>query len=91
MAHPAVAEAAVVGIPDVKWDERPLVAIVVRDGQTVEPREMREFLEGRVAHWQVPENYTYVDEVPKTSVGKFDKKRLRAAYADGKLDVTHLQ
>nr|WP_042190578.1 long-chain fatty acid--CoA ligase [Kibdelosporangium sp. MJ126-NF4]CEL19444.1 3-methylmercaptopropionyl-CoA ligase (DmdB) [Kibdelosporangium sp. MJ126-NF4]CTQ94757.1 3-methylmercaptopropionyl-CoA ligase (DmdB) [Kibdelosporangium sp. MJ126-NF4] len=91
MAHPAVAEAAVVGIPDVKWDERPLVAIVVRDGQSVRPEELREFLESRVARWQLPENYTYIDEVPKTSVGKFDKKRLRAAYAEGKLDVTHLQ
>ncbi|ONI78645.1 long-chain fatty acid--CoA ligase [Actinosynnema sp. ALI-1.44] len=91
MAHPAVAEAAVVGIPDLKWDERPLVAVVLREGETVQPQELREFLEDRVAHWQVPENYTYIDEVPKTSVGKFDKKRIRAAYAEGELDVTHLQ
>jgi fatty-acyl-CoA synthase len=90
MAHPAVAEAAVVGIPDEKWDERPLVAVVLKEGQTVEPAELREFLEGRVAHWQVPENFTYIEEVPKTSVGKFDKKRIRAAYADGDLDVKHL-
>jgi fatty-acyl-CoA synthase len=91
MGHPAVAEAAVVGIPDQKWDERPLVAVVLRPGETVEPAELREFLEGKVAHWQVPENFTFIEEVPKTSVGKFDKKRIRAAYADGKLDVTHLQ
>jgi acyl-CoA synthetase (AMP-forming)/AMP-acid ligase II len=90
MGHPAVAEAAVIGIPDEKWDERPLVAVVLREGQTVQPAELREFLEGKVAHWQVPENFTYIDEVPKTSVGKFDKKRIRAAYAEGKLDVTHL-
>jgi fatty-acyl-CoA synthase len=90
MAHPAVAEAAVVGIPDEKWDERPLVAIVLREGQTVQPQELREFLDGKVARWQLPENYTYINEVPKTSVGKFDKKRIRADYAEGKLDVTHL-
>ncbi|MEV4310854.1 long-chain fatty acid--CoA ligase [Actinocrispum sp. NPDC049592] len=90
MSHPAVAEAAVVGIPDEKWDERPLVAVVLRAGQEVSPTELREFLEGKVAHWQVPENFTYIDEVPKTSVGKFDKKRIRAAFAEGKLDVTHL-
>jgi fatty-acyl-CoA synthase len=90
MAHPAVAEAAVVGIPDEKWDERPLVAVVLKEGQNVEPGELREFLNGRVAHWQVPENFTYIEEIPKTSVGKFDKKRIRAAYADGQLDVKHL-
>jgi fatty-acyl-CoA synthase len=90
MGHPAVAEAAVVGIPDEKWDERPLVAVVLREGQKVEPAELREFLTGKVARWQLPENFTYIDEVPKTSVGKFDKKRIRAAYAEGKLDVTHL-
>jgi fatty-acyl-CoA synthase len=90
MAHPAVAEAAVVGIPDEKWDERPLVAVVLKEGQTVAPAELREFLDGKIAHWQVPENFTFIEEVPKTSVGKFDKKRIRAAYAEGKLDVTHL-
>jgi fatty-acyl-CoA synthase len=90
MAHPAVAEAAVIGIPDEKWDERPLVAVVLRAGQTASPEELRSFLDGKVARWQLPENFTFIDEVPKTSVGKFDKKRLRAAHAEGKLDVTHL-
>ncbi|MQA07278.1 MAG: long-chain-fatty-acid--CoA ligase [Pseudonocardiaceae bacterium] len=89
MAHPAVAEAAVIGIPDEKWDERPLVAVVVREGQQVTPDELREFLSGKVARWQLPENWTFIDEVPKTSVGKFDKKRLRAAHGEGKLDVSH--
>ena len=89
MAHPAVAEAAVIGVPDQKWDERPLVAVVVREGQQVTAEELREFLTGKVAKWQLPENWTFVDEIPKTSVGKFDKKRLRSAHADGKLDVTH--
>ncbi|GAB3565709.1 long-chain fatty acid--CoA ligase [Amycolatopsis endophytica] len=89
MSHPAVAEAAVVGVPDEKWDERPLVAVVVREGQSVTAEELREFLSDKVAKWQLPEHWTFVDEVPKTSVGKFDKKRLRAFHSQGKLDVTH--
>jgi fatty-acyl-CoA synthase len=90
MAHPAVAEAAVIGVPDEKWDERPLVAVVLREGQDAAPEDLREFLAGKVAKWQVPENWTFVEEVPKTSVGKFDKKRLRAAFAEGRLDIRHL-
>ncbi|MFD2417359.1 long-chain fatty acid--CoA ligase [Amycolatopsis pigmentata] len=89
MSHPAVAEAAVIGVPDEKWDERPLVAVVLREGSTVTAAELREFLAGKVAKWQLPEHWAFVDEVPKTSVGKFDKKRLRASHADGKLDVAH--
>ena len=90
MGHPAVAEAAVVGIPDEKWDERPLVAVVLKEGQTATPEELREFLADKVAKWQLPENWTFVDEVPKTSVGKFDKKRIRASYSEGKLDIAQL-
>lgn len=90
MAHPAVAEAAVVGIPDEKWDERPLVAVVVKQGESVTAEDLREFLVDKVAKWQLPENWTFVDEVPKTSVGKFDKKRLRAFHAEGKLDISQL-
>jgi fatty-acyl-CoA synthase len=87
MAHPAVAEAAVIGVPDEKWDERPLVAVVVREGSAVTPEELRQFLDGKVAHWQIPENWTFIDEVPKTSVGKFDKKRLRSQHAEGQFEV----
>jgi fatty-acyl-CoA synthase len=90
MGHPAVAEAAVVGIPDEKWDERPLVAVVVKKGQSVTAGELSDYLSDKVAKWQLPENWTFVDEVPKTSVGKFDKKRLRASYSEGKLDISHL-
>jgi len=89
MGHPAVAEAAVIGVPDEKWDERPLVAVVVREGHQVTAAELREFLADKVAKWQLPEHWTFIDEVPKTSVGKFDKKRLRAMNSDGALDVTH--
>jgi fatty-acyl-CoA synthase len=87
MSHPAVAEAAVVGVPDEKWDERPLVAVVLREGQQATAEQLREFLSDRVARWQLPENWTFIEEVPKTSVGKFDKKRLRGQHADGQLDV----
>ena len=87
MGHPAVLEAAVIGVPDAKWDERPLVAVVLRDGASAEPAELRKFLEDKVPHWQVPENWTYITEVPKTSVGKYDKKRLRGQYAGGALEV----
>ncbi|GAA1236525.1 long-chain fatty acid--CoA ligase [Prauserella halophila] len=89
MAHEAVAEAAVVGVPDEKWDERPLVAVVVKEGHTVTAEELREFLRGKVAKWQVPEYWTFIPEVPKTSVGKFDKKRIRADQSEGKLDISH--
>jgi len=84
-ASPLVAEAAVIGIPDEKWTERPLACIVPRGD--VNPEELAEFLQGKVAGWQVPENWTFIDEVPKTSVGKFDKKVLRAQFADGALSV----
>ncbi|WP_433577905.1 long-chain fatty acid--CoA ligase [Nocardia brasiliensis] len=90
MGHPAVAEAAVIGVPDEKWDERPLVAIVLAEGAAAKPDELRDFLSGKFAKWQLPERWTFIAEVPKTSVGKFDKKRLRAQYADGDLTVTTL-
>lgn len=87
MGHPAVLEAAVVGIPDVKWDERPLASVVVRDGHSVTAEELREFLLADFAKWQLPDAWAFIDEVPRTSVGKFDKKVLRQRYADGELEV----
>ena len=90
MAHPAVAEAVVVGVPDEKWSERPLVAVVLREGQHATAEELRGFLADRVAKWQLPEHWTFVAEAPKTSVGKFDKKRLRQQHAEGQLDVEHV-
>jgi fatty-acyl-CoA synthase len=88
MAHPDVLEAAVVGIPDEKWTERPLASVVLREGATVEPAELRAFLAESVAKWQLPEAWTFIDAVPRTSVGKFDKKVIRRWYADGELEVT---
>ncbi|GAB2684805.1 long-chain fatty acid--CoA ligase [Nocardia thraciensis] len=90
MGHPAVAEASVIGIPDEKWDERPLVAVVLKEGGSTDPADLRDFLADKFAKWQLPEYWTFIDEIPKTSVGKFDKKRLRARYADGELTVATL-
>ncbi|MBC6457102.1 long-chain fatty acid--CoA ligase [Actinomadura sp. HBU206391] len=90
MAHPDVIEAAVVGVPDDRWQERPLASVVLRDGATVTAGELSRFIAGRVAKWQVPERWSFIAEVPKTSVGKFDKKVLRKRYADGDLAVTRL-
>ena len=81
---PDVAEAAVIGIPDEKWTERPLACVVPKGDAD---RRLAAFLDGKVASWQMPENWTFVDEVPKTRVGKFDKKVLRARYADGDFEV----
>jgi fatty-acyl-CoA synthase len=90
MGHPDVLEASVVGVPDEKWQERPLASIVLREGATATAQDLRDFLETKVARWQVPERWAFIDEVPKTSVGKFDKKVLRKRYADGELEVSTL-
>jgi fatty-acyl-CoA synthase len=90
MAHPAVKEAAVVGVPDERWQERPLAAVVVKDGESVTAEQLREWLSERVAKWWLPERWTFIDEVPRTSVGKFDKKVIRKSYADGELTVEDL-
>jgi len=87
MAHPAVYEAAVIGVPDERWDERPLVVIVAAPGAHPEPAEILSFLSGRVARWWLPERWAFADEIPKTSVGKFDKKVLRVKAADGTLEI----
>ncbi|MCC5479713.1 long-chain fatty acid--CoA ligase [Streptomyces barringtoniae] len=92
MSHPDVTEAAVVAVPDEKWGERPLATVVLKEGATADFETLRTFLaeEGRIARWQLPERWTIVESVPKTSVGKFDKKVLRRRYAEGELDVTRL-
>jgi fatty-acyl-CoA synthase len=90
LAHPDVAEAAVIAVPDPRWDERPLACVVVREGVSIDPEDLRSFLAGHLAKWQLPERWAFIDEVPKTSVGKFDKKVLRARHADGELEVVEL-
>ncbi|MFT4264960.1 MAG: long-chain fatty acid--CoA ligase [Nocardioides sp.] len=91
MAHPDVVEAAVFAVPDPRWDERPCVAVVLREGVTPDPEGLRAHLARRWARWQLPAQWTFVAEVPKTSVGKFDKKVLRSRHADGRLDIVHTQ
>jgi fatty-acyl-CoA synthase len=81
MAHPDVVEAAVIAVPDDHWGERPCACVVRRPGSDLEPEAVRSHLAGRVAKWCVPERVEFIDEVPKTSVGKFDKKALRARFA----------
>lgn len=91
MAHPEVAEAAVIGVPDPDWDERPLVAVVRTDGSNVTAEDLRASIADGFARWQLPERWTFIAEVPKTSVGKFDKKVIRQQYADGALEVETLE
>ena len=80
MGHPDVLEAAVVGVPHPRWDERPLACIVVRPGATLDCASLREFLSDKVAKWWLPDDVVVIDAVPRTSVGKFDKKVLRERY-----------
>lgn len=80
MGHPSVLEAAVIGVPDTKWMERPFAYIVPRNGKTVSPDELREFLAGKFAKFWIPERYAMIDAIPKTSVGKFLKSALRERY-----------
>ncbi len=91
MAHPDVTEAAVIGVPDDKWGERPLATVVVRAGAEVTAAQLREFLTGRVPRWQVPERWSFIAEVPKTSVGKFAKTRIRDAFARGEYTVEEVR
>ena len=85
MGHEAVREAAVIAVPDERWGERPLACVVLADGGKVSGEDLREYLCSRVAKWWLPERFMFVDALPKTSVGKFDKKALRARLADGTL------
>jgi acyl-CoA synthetase (AMP-forming)/AMP-acid ligase II len=90
MAHPDVAEATVIGVPDDRWDERPLACIVRKAGADVSPGELLAFLGGKIAKWWLPERWCFIDEIPKTSVGKFDKKLLRSRYAEAALPVVNV-
>jgi fatty-acyl-CoA synthase len=82
MAHPAVAEAAVIAIPDEKWQERPLAAVVLKEGQAATAEDLREHLAPLFAKWWLPDRIEFVESIPKTSVGKFKKTALREQFAD---------
>jgi len=88
MAHPAVAEAAVIAIPDAKWAERPLAAVVLKEGTTATGDELREFLAPDFAKWWLPDRFEFVAEIPKTSVGKFRKTALREQFAQEPAQTT---
>ncbi|MDQ3261241.1 MAG: long-chain fatty acid--CoA ligase [Pseudomonadota bacterium] len=84
MGHPAVAEAAVIAVPHPKWAERPLAVVVLKPGQKAGADEIREFLLGKYAKWQIPDGIIFVDAIPRTSTGKFLKTKLREDYKDWK-------
>ena len=90
IGHPEVTDATVVGVPDERWQERPLAVVRLKEGATVSPEDLHSFLATKVARWWVPERWSFVGEIPKTSVGKYDKKVVRAMYAAGRLSLTEL-
>ena len=88
MGHPAVAEAAVIAVPDEKWGERPLAVVVLRAEAEATATELREFLAPSFAKWWLPDRFEFVDEIPKTAVGKFRKTALREMFATSPLQAT---
>src|SRR5438874_2709183 len=86
MAHPDVVEAAVIAKPDERWAERPLCCVVLRDSASTTAADLVDHLRPRVAKWWLPDEFAFVAEIPKTSVGKFDKKVLRGQLAEGSLE-----
>jgi acyl-CoA synthetase (AMP-forming)/AMP-acid ligase II len=82
MAHPKVLEAAVIAVPHPKWVERPLACVVPKPGSNLAPKEIVEFLTPQLAKWALPDEVVLIESVPKTSVGKFDKKVLRERFKD---------
>jgi fatty-acyl-CoA synthase len=91
MAHPDVAEAAVIGVADEKWGERPLAAVVLRPGADVTADKLRAFMTDQIPRWQLPERWCFVAEVPKTSVGKFSKRQMREAYQRGDYEIIEVR
>ena len=88
MAHPQIKEAAVIGVPDPKWSERPLACVVARARRRADAsRRSSTSSRPAVAKWQLPDDVVFIDEVPKTSVGKFSKKTLRERFADHVTDI----
>ena len=85
MSHPKIAEAAVVGVPHPRWSERPLACVVIKPGEELTREDVLAFLAPKLAKWQLPDDVVFIDEVPKTSVGKFSKKTLRDRFADYQL------
>jgi fatty-acyl-CoA synthase len=85
MAHPGVAEAAVIGVPHPKWDEQPLVIVVRKPGADISAQELLHFLTGKIAKWRMPDDVLFVDEIPHTGTGKVQKAALRARFGQHRL------
>ena len=81
----------VIAVPDERWSERPLVAVVLEADSPASADELVAFLTDRVSRWWLPERWVFIEEVPKTSVGKFDKKVLRSQFADGAFEVVEVE
>jgi 3-(methylthio)propionyl---CoA ligase len=86
VAHPAIAEAAVIGVKHPKWDERPVVVVVKKPGSEVSKAELLKFYEGKIARWWMPDDVIFVNELPHTATGKLSKLTLRQQLKDFKLD-----
>ena len=82
--HPDILEAAVIGMPHPKWDERPLMIIVPIEGKTITKEQVLEYLEGKIVKWWTPDDVIFVDEIPHTAVGKISKKTLREQFKEYK-------
>jgi fatty-acyl-CoA synthase len=91
IAHPDVVEAAVVGVPDERWEERPLAVVVLKEGASADAAGLRQFLADKVVRWWLPERWTFVDQIPRTSVGKYDKKAIRASHAENAYQITEVR
>jgi fatty-acyl-CoA synthase len=87
VGHPAVREAAVIGIPDPRWEERPLAVVALIEGAEVTTDELREYLANQFAKWQIPQHWAFVEQVPRTSVGKYDKKVMRQMHSEQRFQV----
>ncbi|MCX8560406.1 MULTISPECIES: fatty acid--CoA ligase [Mycobacteriaceae] len=90
IGHPSIYEAAVIGVPDDKWQERPLALVVVHPGSEVNIDQLQVFISQKVAKWWIPERWCFVADIPRTSVGKYDKKAIRAKHASGHYKVQYV-
>jgi fatty-acyl-CoA synthase len=85
VGHPAVAEAAVIGVQHPKWDERPLLVVVLKPGKTATRDELLAYMNGKIAKWWMPDDVAFVDEIPHTATGKIQKTTLREKFANHRL------